>query len=563
MEATSHSLDSINRFEYKGIQFEQSDKRLHAYLNNIPLGEVHLAGLFSYGKSWKKITPTEENDLNKAVFYVSVKDLELVESRAESLNLVEPQAKQFHQLMHDNVTDITDKISAKDVTENIFKEIGINIALIRDVSSKLLEGRRATPQDAWQKDAWQTFALLKQILKIKQLVSNDRKNTNEDSASVNLLLERLSWLAAQAQANLAGIPKISDIIPTGFLPVYPMQLKHASQACEAGYAVEEYTEADVETAKSEVRDVSKYGRDKEGRQQLKDLKLISADESIYKLRLLQEKLKYEDFVSNQEFRGIPIEISKMANGCVDFTIVDSEISFAFLSDGTGHFAPENKPFLEKIWTDFMKNIRKEMQEMTFSDLDDAKGFLYTQIQALNKVFETKQEAGAATLALTWILKTKTDEKHALMINVGDSAIVLIKGHREDENPTFTLIQPQSHSEFSTGAYIQPTIIDIKVDTGDTICLLSDGISGGFTSAKDLVAFLDPANDKEDLEAIAERKLKIVKSLERVISDTGEGEGKKEFVEKGSLLSKGGFQGLYKEGTTFGFDDLSLIYLSIK
>lgn len=529
MEHSTNSIQSIpQRYEFEGIELEDKGSSLTAHFHHIVIGEIKVGGMFNWGNQWTNITSTAKGNntqLKGMSFYVSANDIKQVQERAIKLD------SELTKLLETDFNGMDSSSLARQNIDSFLTENGLNLDLLRKLEDEIGMMKETDPHTAKE-----VVALIEKTRQFQELLKEQ-----EDSESKDFILYRLYRHETRALAVLQAIPGYSEIVPDFQLPVAPQLLKSASCAKGAAYTVNESDDYTM----GEVRGLLKQGI----------IPALFYEDAKQKLRA---KLQNEAFTSNKEFEkeGVDIEdLITKADGCIDVALVDSEIGLAILSDGTGHFRPENQPFIEKIWTDFMKNFREEVQKKKFNNLDEAKRFLGQRVDHLNRVFSERPEAGAATLSLVWIVKTSEDKKEALMLSIGDSLIVHLKPKRDDLPPTYSLIQPGGQgNEFSSGNSVQAKIISKQVYPGETICLLSDGVYGNFINSKQLVTFLE--NHDGDAQTLAQRKLEIIQSKTLQFKEKEEYEEREsEIVDSHSLKFR-------ETEEDFPHDDLSLIIIGI-
>lgn len=510
MESVPSSVVNRLSFDYKEVHFENSVQNpdyLIAFFGNVPLGTLKIKPLINlHRKKWAKITLHDRLSKKKvSSIRVSNKDLKLVRDR--SLNLLALMDVDFSKV--DSPINIIDRH---------IQDIGIRITCLNDVVS---------PRTL--------FYFLNRILRLKIFVKNYQIG-NEEKNFKEFILRRLSTIESQVLDVLRVTPGAQIKIPD-ILPISP--LSFSSKAVSINYRIEEGGE---KFSAEELHKMNSGG------------KKSAVQKKMY-LEMLEAKIMEEASASNQELKlkkEGSRRIFKNVDGCVDFAFVNNEIGFAIVSSGQGYFRYETAPVLEKIWIEFFKEFIYKAQR-NFSFIEHAKNFLRQQVEGLNKVFNNKVEAGSANFSFVWTVQTLIGEKFALIVNVGNNGVLLLKNKEGISYPSYMFLQPQPGEEFAKGNDIKPKIFVEEIYTGDVICLFSHGVANYFTEKIHLVSFLDIFDENIDLETIAQKKIDMLKS--KAIPKRNS-----RFIEEKSSVQT--LKGL-KTRDESPFDDLSLAILGIK
>lgn len=133
MEASYNKTQFSQGFEYNGIHYEISKKNpssLKTYFHDIFLGEVHLGGMFSWGRAWSSITPQGNTKFQGKSFTVSTDDLNKVQESANNLNV------ELVKLLETDFSKI-DFNSARRQIDSILKTNGLNTDLLEAIEKKI------------------------------------------------------------------------------------------------------------------------------------------------------------------------------------------------------------------------------------------------------------------------------------------------------------------------------------------------------------------------------------------------------------------------------------------
>lgn len=511
MESVPSSVNRLS-FDCNEVHFENSVQNpdyLIAFFDNVPLGTLKIKPLINmHRKKWAKISLYDRVSKKKTTSVrVSNKDLELVRDR--SLNLL--------ALMDVDFSKVDSPIK---IIDRHIQDIGIRIKCLNEVVS---------PRTL--------FYFLNRILRLKIFVKN-YKIRNEEKNFKEFILRRLSTIETLVLDVLRVTPG-AQIRTPDILPISP--LSFSSKAVSINYRIEEGGK------KFSIEELNLNKMNSRGRK--------SAVEKKMYLEMLEAKLMEEASTSNLELKLKKEEsrrIFKNVDGCVDFAFVNNEIGFAIVSSGQGYFRYETAPVLEKIWTEFFNEFIYKAQR-NFSFIEHAKNFLRQQVEGLNKVFNNKVEAGSANFSFVWTVQTLIGEKFALIVNVGNNGVLLLKNKEGISYPSYMFLQPQPGEEFAKGNDIKPKIFVEEIYTGDVICLFSHGVANYFTEKNHLASFLDIFDENIDLETIAQKKIDMLKS--KAIPERNS-----RFIEERSSVQI--LKGL-KTRDESPFDDLSLAILGIK